>query len=664
MIDRNIRRMAQRLAAKVKPKPPITMLEYSDKNYYITSATDGRIKWHTRPYQRDWFLAPTDAEVECMVCQKPSRVGWSEYVKAVIVFFTDWRPCKVMVVQPTDSEVQKYSTEDIDSLFDDNHGIPRLKGQLNNKKTKGALKNSYDFKQLISGALIHLVSAATPRSGRRVERSPILFEEPATYDSPEGDTIGNLFQRAGNIWDPFFTIGGTPIYPNDYMEQAFKKGDQQYRYYPCPHCNHYQQLRWENFIKEGPDEGRIRCEHCETPIDYKHLRAMDKAAGWACPLGLDRSKQVLRNGVPIWRSQQVGPGMSYHRAAMWPELVSRHRTALEQMKLGNVAPMQTFHNTDLGVPWEDSITSKLTGDGLAERRKNTGFGNGYPWNGEEWDIPIGVLLLTDGVDVQGGGGTVGERLVYTIWGWGVGEEGWHIAHFEIEGDPQQPEVWEQLDRMSEKAWARQGGGTMKVNLGGIDHGGLASKQVEDFCKARPGRWVAMKGSGTKGLPIIQKGKPTEVNRKNQSVTKRGGMVYTTGYEASVNMLKAMLRVEQPGPRYLHFGAASRDEFLRELFPWKWVPKTRARTEYKWICPVGSRDEGGDCTRMAYAAMLLVSRRYAKGTMWTQLERSVGALPTSKPAQASRPSTPRPDSAKQGGWLGKPTKGARKGWLSR
>jgi len=164
---------------------------------------------------------------------------------------------------------------------------------------------------------------------------------------------------------------------------------------------------------------------------------------------------------------------------------------------------------------------------------------------------------------------------------------------------------------------------MKANLGGVDHGGLCSKQVEDFCRARPDRWVAMKGSGTKGLPIIQKGRPTEVNRKNQSVTRRGGLLYTTGYDASVNMLKAMLRVEQPGPRYLHFGQASTDEFLRELFPWKYVPKTRARTEYHWIKPPGCNDEGGDCTRMAYAAMLLVSRRYAKGTMWAQLARTLG-----------------------------------------
>jgi phage terminase large subunit GpA-like protein len=301
------------------------------------------------------------------------------------------------------------------------------------------------------------------------------------------------------------------------------------------------------------------------------------------------------------------------------------------MKMGNTDPMQTFHNTDLGVPWEDSITSKLTGEGLAERRKHEGFGNGYPWNGETWAIPTGVLVLTAGVDVQGGGGTVGERLVLTVWGWGRGEEGWHIAHFEIDGDPQQDEVWKQLDQVSQTTWSRQDGGTMRISFGGIDHGGLSSKAVADYCCTRTDRWVAMKGSGAKDLPIIELGTPVEVNRKNKKVAK-GAKVYAVGYVASVNHLKGQLRVEQPGPRYLHFGTASTDAFLGELFPWKRVPKTKERKEYSWVLPPGSRDEGGDCTRMAYAALQLVTRRYNRATMWDQLEAQLSQAQTPQPQQ--------------------------------
>jgi hypothetical protein len=51
-----------------------------------------------------------------------------------------------------------------------------------------------------------------------------------------------------------------------------------------------------------------------------------------------------------------------------------------------------------------------------------------------------------------------------------------------------------------------------------------------------------------------------------------------------------------------------------------MPKRHnGQTTYSWVLPNGSRDEAGDCTRMAYAALQLVARRYNRATMWDQLE---------------------------------------------
>ena len=129
----------------------------------------------------------------------------------------------------------------------------------------------------------------------------------------------------------------------------------------------------------------------------------------------------------------------------------------------------------------------------------------------------------------------------------------------------------------------------------------------------------MKGAPQKGKPLLGRGVPVDVNRKNQAATKRGVLLYHVGYDASVNHLQGRLRVEQPGPGYLHLGEASTDQFLAELFPWKRMPKRdKGQTTYSWVLPPGSRDEGGDCTRMAYAALQLVCRRYNRATMWDQL----------------------------------------------
>jgi phage terminase large subunit GpA-like protein len=69
-----------------------------------------------------------------------------------------------------------------------------------------------------------------------------------------------------------------------------------------------------------------------------------------------------------------------------------------------------------------------------------------------------------------------------------------------------------------------------------------------------------------------------------------------------------------------------------------MPKRdKGQTTYSWVLPAGSRDEAGDCTRMAYAALQLVARRYNRATMWDQLEAQLTKPAT--PQRQARPSTP-------------------------
>jgi phage terminase large subunit GpA-like protein len=223
----------------------------------------------------------------------------------------------------------------------------------------------------------------------------------------------------------------------------------------------------------------------------------------------------------------------------------------------------------------------------------------------------------------------------TIWGWGRGEEAWHLGHFEIDGDPQQAETLAQLDQVAETRWQRDDGTVLSMTMGGIDDGGIATQEVREWCRTRSATWVPMKGAHQKGKALIGRGVPVDVNRKNQAVLKKGVLLYPLGYDASVNHLQGRLRNEQPGPGYLHFGEAATDQFLDELFPWKRMPRRdKGQVSYHWVLPPGSRDEGGDCTRMAYAALQIVSRKYTRATMWDQIEAQLAASaagPTSQPA---------------------------------
>jgi phage terminase large subunit GpA-like protein len=146
----------------------------------------------------------------------------------------------------------------------------------------------------------------------------------------------------------------------------------------------------------------------------------------------------------------------------------------------------------------------------------------------------------------------------------------------------------------------------------------------------------VKGLSQKGKAVIGKGVAVDIDRKNQAIQRRSVLLYPIGSDTSIAHLQGRLRNDQPGPGYMHLGQCSTDQFLAELFPWKRKPKTvKGFTRYEWILPQGEHDEGGDCTRYAYAALQLLSRRYNRATMWDQLEQQAQAHQVTRTVKRKR-----------------------------
>lgn len=605
MIESDAQGLVRDIVLGFKPPPRLKLSAYADEFAVMTGSAAEKGRWRTLPYQReilDQFTAPG---VEIVACMKSARIGWTKILGVVTQYFSHQDPCEIMIVQPVKEDAEGYSKEEIKPLFED---TPVLRGLITEAKARNTASNTILLKQLTNGGLIDVVNAASGRAFRRKSRKVVLFDEVSAYRRiDEGDQIKLGRNRADYYWDRKIAIGGTPIFPNDKTHEWFLRGDQRRYFVPCPHCEEMQVLRWEQMRREGAEAGKYECAHCGELIPHSKKRWMVERGEW---------RPTAESQMPGLVSFHIWAGYSYSPAADWAVLVREHAEALEAMRRGDPDAMQTFHNTVLGIPWEDSLAGKLTGEGLAKRRLDVAAGNGY----EAGQVPDGVVLITAGVDVQGGAGTIGERLVLTVWGWGRGEEGWHLGHWEIDGDPQQPETLAQLDQIAATRWRRADGAELRLTLGGIDDGGIATHEIRDWCRTRASQWVPMKGAPQKGKPLIGRGVAVDVNRKNQGITKKGVMLYHVGYDASVNQLQGRLRNEQPGPGYLHLGQAATDQFLAELFPWKRMPKRdKGQTTYQWVLPAGSRDEAGDCTRMAYAALQLVARRYNRATMWEQLE---------------------------------------------
>jgi phage terminase large subunit GpA-like protein len=442
-----------------------------------------------------------------------------------------------------------------------------------------------------------------------LQSSPIQYlfaDEVSSYPleaDDKGDPLENAEARTSNFPRRKILITSTP---GD--EEACRvtkefntRSDKRSFHIPCPACGKRQRLVWSQFKWEAPDsEVLYECSYCSERFEERH-KARFLAAGMWIPAAKGDGETAGFH-LPSWYAPLGW--------LSWAEIRDQFLRAQTDTLL-----LKGWINKRAAEAWRDAIENQFNAEGLAKRRQDTASGNGYPSS----TVPNGVLLITAGVDVQGGGGTVGERLVVTIWGWGRGEEGWHLGHHEFHGDPQSDHVWDQVDAVGETRWRRDDGIELPITLGGIDDGGLATKRVRDFCRTRQ-RWAPVKGSSQRGKAIIGKGVAVDVDKKNKSMIKNSVLLYPIGTDTSITHLQGRLRNEDPGPGYLHFGVAATDEFLKELFPWKRKAKQiKGKTVYDWILPRGEHDEAGDCTRYAYAAMQLVARRYDPTTMWDQLE---------------------------------------------
>jgi phage terminase large subunit GpA-like protein len=148
------------------------------------------------------------------------------------------------------------------------------------------------------------------------------------------------------------------------------------------------------------------------------------------------------------------------------------------------------------------------------------------------------------------------------------------------------------------------------------------------------------------------------NRYDKPQTRQGDvLLYGIGYRRSVDHWQNRLKIQDPGPGYVHLGAVATDEIVNELFPWRYLPVQKSGiVTHTWILPSGAHDEAGDCARYAWGAMELVRRRrFAtnRDGMWAKLEEA--ALATIGPQPEDRPV--KRDASQ---WL----PNSRTGWLSR
>lgn len=597
------------------PPKRLSLSEWADTYAVLSAESSAEMgRWKTLPYQKGIMDAFTDPTVERITCMKSARVGWTKCLNHAIGYFAHQDPCPIMLVQPTVEDAEGYSKEEIAPMIRD---TPVLRNLFSEVKAKDG-SNTILSKQFPGGTL-GLVGANSARGFRRVSRRVVLFDETDGYpaSTAEGDQIKLGIRRSEYFWNRKIADGSTPTTKGfSRIEREFLKTNQRRFFVPCPDCGHMQYLRWEQMKWEDddPSTARYQCESCEVLIPHGKKRWMVERGEWRATAVSRSSKHI---GFHIWAAYSYSPNAS------WENLVEEFIECRD-----NPEALKTFVNTVLGLPYEDDYASKVSADGLLGRKE--------PYSDE---LDDGVLLLTAGVDVQGGGGATGERIAVSIWGWGAGEEAWLVHHTEIHGDPTGSEVWDQLTKLLNSTWRRVDGVEIGVEQTCVDSGGHATAEVYRYCRENRARnIVAIKGSSRPAQPAVGKGSVVDFNYKGRSI-KKGAMVYLLGTDTIKTTLFGRLKgVSNPGAGCIHFGAQADMEYFEQLTAEKQILKRGSNgfPVRAWVKQPNARNEALDCAVYAYAALQLLYRRFSQKTIWDQFRLAIDARACKPELESDKP----------------------------
>jgi phage terminase large subunit GpA-like protein len=469
-----------------------------------------------------------------------------------------------MLVMPSIDMVRRNTSTRIDPLIE---ATPVLRKLVASPRSRDA-GNSLLRKSFPGGQLV-ATGANSPVGLRSTPVRYLFLDEVDGYPGDadgEGDPVDLAIQRTITFRGrrKIFMTSTPTLAGHSRIEQAFRESDQRFYHVACLHCGDQAPITWGRIRwPEGRrDQAHLICEACGG-VHYEHHKP-----------------RLLEAGE--WRATREGDGrtVGFHLSALYSPWETWAEIAIEHGKVRKDPPrLQVWTNTKLGETWEDQAGETVPADPLMLRA-------------ETWGalVPQPVAVLTAGVDVQG------DRIEAQVIGWARGEEAWVIDYRVIWGDPSGPRVWNDLDLLLQKTFRHQSGVNLPVRAVCVDTGGQHTKAAYEFCRTRFDRRIwAIKGRGGPGVPVW----PVRPSR-----SKNKTPIFIVGVDGVKDALFARLKVEEPGPGFVHFSRSLDPAYFRQL------TSERVRTRFVKGRPIrswelrrdGERNEALDTFVYATAAL--------------------------------------------------------------
>lgn len=573
------------LADAVRPRPRLTVAEWSDENVFLgeSDAHPGPYRTRKTPYVREpGDCLSSGSPYHTVVIEKGAQTGFSLLAANWLGYCIDQDPAPSLYVGPDQKVTERFSRQRLQPMIDECEALRRAVTSPRSRDG-GSTLHQKDY----TGGPLVLTWATSAVGLRQMAARNIVFDDVDGYPPDvggEGDPIqlAAARQRAGFFASRKSLLISTPTIAGlSRIAAAYQRTDQRRYFVACPKCDHRAPISWARI--EWPDDdverAFLRCHEC----------------GEAIPERL--KTQLLAGGIWQATADSVDPGLvGFHLSELYSPLgwVSWAQIARDfQEARKNREQLKVWTNTALGETFEEE---GLRADAGAVSDACEDYAA---------EVPGEVLVVTAAVDVQD------DRLEVEVQGAAASEEGeepetWGIELRIFPGDPRNRPVWDQLERFLNSTWTHESGHQLGISATGVDTGHLADECYAFVKRAGARRIVyALKGKGGPGIPLVG------IRAKAKRGRKQPVPVYTVGTDTAKDRVYDGLRMEEPGPGYHHFpnGRGYDGEYFAQLTSEERVIRFKRGFPYRcWILPPGRANEGLDlkCYNLATLAILNVS----------------------------------------------------------
>lgn len=588
---------AECMAAVLAPPPPVDYIAWAVDNIVFSE----RESQFPGPYNRALFnyfdeplraLAPDDPCRQVTIA-KSAQLGGTVIANVFTCGSLVMDPGDILYVHPTEENARRWSKMKLAPML---RNTPALVTLFPQKSRDGA--DSVLYKERIDGLGAILISGAnSPASLSQVSMRRQVQDDLSKWETnTAGDPETQADSRShGYEFAKILKVSTPLVQPGCRITANFEGGSQEHPYVPCPHCEHFQVLEWENMREvldpEKPEDACFTCTACGGLIEEHHR-----------PLMLPRLE---------WRAHNPAARRTHRSFWIWSAysyLQSWERIARAWLKAkGDPASEQTFLNDIVGRAYK-AAGEAPPWEGLRDRGQASAYARGT--------IPGGILIITLGIDCQG------DRVEWQVVGFGRDFRRAVIDVGVIPGHIAEKETQARLDELLVQTFPNAVGQKLGIDLAAID-GNAWTEDVWGWARKHPSsRVIMVRGRGEDHAPLLQPVK-RERSLKTGKVLKYSKRFYNFGTSVlKMALYRNLAKTDPLAQGYVAFPRGLEDEYFRQLTAERRTPDKKKRhgfTVYHWTKDPAQANEGLDTHLQAEAAAIKLGIRGMPDATWARFE---------------------------------------------